>query len=57
MVFFQKTKQYLQSNCGATAIEYALVATGISLAIALGVFTFGGELSVLYDSVLAVFTD
>ena len=39
------------SSCqkGATAIEYALIGTGISLAIIAAVFAFGDEVSAMYD--------
>lgn len=43
-------KAYLENNDGATAIEYGLIAAGISLAIVAVVFTFG-------DQLLAVFTE
>jgi pilus assembly protein Flp/PilA len=39
---------YLSNEDGATAIEYALIAAGISLAIVAGVFTFGDELEELF---------
>jgi len=39
---------YLSNESGATAIEYALIAAGISLAIVAGVFTFGEELETLF---------
>ncbi len=35
---------------GATAIEYGLIAGGISLAIVTAVFLFGDELSGLFDT-------
>jgi len=34
---------------GATAIEYGLIAGGISLAIVAGVFAFGENLETLFD--------
>jgi pilus assembly protein Flp/PilA len=40
---------YISNEDGATAIEYALIAAGISLAIVAAVFTFGDELEVLFD--------
>lgn len=40
---------YLKDENGATAIEYALIAAGISLAIVASVFAFGDELEVLFD--------
>lgn len=36
---------------GATAIEYALIAAGISVAIAATVFVLGGDVLGLYQSV------
>ena len=35
---------------GATAIEYGLIAGGISLAIVAGVFAFGENLETLFDN-------
>ncbi|MCD8566362.1 MAG: Flp family type IVb pilin [Alphaproteobacteria bacterium] len=43
-------KAYLENKSGATAIEYGLIAAGISLAIATIVFTFGGELTTTFTS-------
>lgn len=42
-------KKFIKSEGGATAIEYALIATGISLAIVGVVFAFGEQISDLYD--------
>lgn len=39
---------YLNQEDGATAIEYGLIAAGISLAIVAVVFTFGDDLSSLF---------
>lgn len=36
---------------GATAIEYGLIAGGISLAIVAAVFAFGGSLKSLFSSI------
>ncbi|MFA5593606.1 MAG: Flp family type IVb pilin [Micavibrio sp.] len=41
---------YLKNESGATAIEYALIAAGIGLAIIAGVFTFGTELEGLFNN-------
>lgn len=41
---------YMENEDGATAIEYGLIAAGISLAIVAVVFTLG-------DDLLAIFTD
>lgn len=40
---------YLTNKDGATAIEYGLIAAGISLAIAAVVFTFGDDLEALFS--------
>lgn len=39
---------YLKNEDGATAIEYGLIAAGISLAIVAVVFTFGEDLEQLF---------
>ncbi len=41
---------YLKDVKGATAIEYGLIAGGISLAIVAAVFAFGDSLSSMFDS-------
>ncbi|MDY0028919.1 MAG: Flp family type IVb pilin [Pseudobdellovibrionaceae bacterium] len=40
---------YQAKEDGATAIEYALIAAGIALAIAGAVWAFGGELTSKFD--------
>jgi len=40
---------YVKNEDGATAIEYGLIAAGISLAIAGAVFVFGADLSALFE--------
>jgi pilus assembly protein Flp/PilA len=41
---------YLRDENGATAIEYGLIAAGISLAIVAVVFTFGDQLEITFNS-------
>ena len=43
-------KSYLFCNKAATAIEYALIAAGISMAILGAVALFGGDLGSLFNS-------
>lgn len=43
-------KVYKEHQGGATAIEYGLIAAGISLAIAAVVFAFGEDLTGLFDT-------
>lgn len=45
-----KFQSYIQSEDGATAIEYGLIAGGISLAIVTAVFAFGGSLSGMFGT-------
>ena len=47
MAFIQAYKSDIK---GATAIEYGLIAGGISLAIVAAVFAFGGSLSDIFDT-------
>ena len=44
---------WFQCVDGATAIEYALIAGGISLAIVASVLLFGGDLRSLFETVAA----
>lgn len=41
---------YLRKEDGATAIEYGLIAAGISLAIVAVVFTFGDKLESVFNT-------
>jgi pilus assembly protein Flp/PilA len=41
---------------GATAIEYALIAAGISIAIVVGVTTLGGKLVATWTLVANIFS-
>lgn len=50
-----KQKKFLCSEDGATAIEYGLIAAGISVAIAAAVFALGGTLDTGFDTVRAIF--
>lgn len=40
---------YKSNEDGATAIEYGLIAAGISLAIVVAVFAFGDDLEALFN--------
>lgn len=37
-----------EDRCGATAVEYGLIAAGIALAIVTAVFAIGGELDTFF---------
>jgi pilus assembly protein Flp/PilA len=43
--------RFRADETGATSIEYALIAIGISVAILAGVQAVGGSVSALYDTV------
>ncbi len=43
--------QAFKDQSGATAVEYALIAAGIALAIIVGVGLIGDELAVLFNSI------
>lgn len=40
---------YVKNEDGATAIEYGLIAAGISLAIVAAVYAFGEDLNALFE--------
>ena len=42
-------KTYSKNEEGATAIEYGLIAAGISLAIVAAVYAFGEDLNALFE--------
>jgi pilus assembly protein Flp/PilA len=48
---------YKKDIKGATAIEYGLIAGGISLAIVAAVFAFGGDLKALFSTLADVMAD
>ncbi|MCZ6593184.1 MAG: Flp family type IVb pilin [Alphaproteobacteria bacterium] len=43
--------QAFEDESGATAVEYALIAAGIALAIIAGVGLLGDELALLFNSI------
>ena len=49
-------KSFLANESGATAIEYALIAGGISIAILTTVGLIGGQLNTLFATVVTVIT-
>ena len=52
-----KIKSFIKSENGATAVEYGLIMAGIAVAITLGVFGFGEEMSTMYDSLSALLAE
>ena len=56
ILYFSALKNLLRCETGAMAIEYVLLAAGISLTSLVTVFAFGEELSTLYDGLTGVTT-
>ena len=48
---------YIKNEDGATAIEYGLIAAGISLAIVAVVFTFGDQLTTTFTTMNTAMTN
>lgn len=44
-------KRYLQNEEGATALEYGLIAAGISVAIVAVIFLIGGDLNGFFTTI------
>lgn len=51
-----RVQAYLQSEEGATAIEYGLIAGGISLAIVTALFAFGDQLASVFNTMSTAMT-
>lgn len=52
--FIAGIQAYLKSQEGATAIEYGLIAGGISLGIVAALFAFGDDLARIFTSMAGV---
>jgi pilus assembly protein Flp/PilA len=50
---FQVFRRFLQSQDGATSIEYALIASGLSIVILGAVNTLGGNVNAMWTKVSA----
>ena len=49
-------RRLLSAQGGSTAVEYALIAAGVSIAVVGGVSTLGTQVkTVLYDKLVALF--
>lgn len=49
-----KFKNYLKCENGATAIEYVLLSAGIGVSIMIATYSFGEDISNLFDGLDAV---
>jgi pilus assembly protein Flp/PilA len=52
----QQLKRFCADESGATAIEYAMIASGIGVAISTMVFTLGGKVKTLFTTVSGMFS-
>ena len=50
---FLAMRRFLRDERGATAIEYAMIAAGIAVAIVAAVNALGGSVKGMYDTVAA----
>ena len=48
---FERVRDFLKDDSGATAIEYALIAAGIGSAIVAAVTTLGGNVNLMWTRV------
>ena len=48
----QTIRRFIRDERGATAIEYALIAAGIAVAIASTVMSLGGTVKAMYDRIV-----
>jgi pilus assembly protein Flp/PilA len=51
----QLLRAFFRSEAGATAIEYAIIAGGLSIAIVTAVYSVGSSLNAMFTSVSAGF--
>jgi len=49
--------QFIKNDCGATAIEYGLIAAGIAITISGAVFVFGDDLYNMFFVTLPTILD
>ncbi len=52
----RKFKRFCADESGATAIEYAMIASGIGVAISTMVYTLGGKVKTLFTTVSGMFS-
>jgi pilus assembly protein Flp/PilA len=52
----RQLKRFCADESGATAIEYAMIASGIAVAIMTMVYTLGGKVKTLFTTVSGMFS-
>ena len=53
----QTIRRFVRDERGATAIEYALIAAGIAVAVASTIMSLGGSVQAMYDRIFAAMPD
>jgi pilus assembly protein Flp/PilA len=51
----EQTRRFLAAREGTTAVEYAVIASGIAGALIATVFTLGGTVAGMWTAVAAIF--
>jgi pilus assembly protein Flp/PilA len=51
----RQIKRFCSDESGATAIEYAMIASGIGVAVSTMVYTLGGKVKTLFTTVSSAF--
>jgi pilus assembly protein Flp/PilA len=49
-------RRFAVDDSGATAIEYAMIASGIAVAIAAAITLLGGKVGTMFQTVAAIFS-
>ena len=52
----RQLKRFCADESGATAIEYAMIASGIGVAISTMVYTLGGKVKGLFTTISGMFS-
>ena len=52
----RQLKQFCADESGATAIEYAMIASGIGIAVSTVVYTLGDKVKTLFTTVSGMFS-
>lgn len=56
LIMSRRPRRFMSDESGATAIEYAMIAAGVSIAVATAVTSIGTTMNTLYyDKLLAIF--
>ena len=54
-LLIRRVRRFLRNESGATAIEYAIIATGIAAVLVAAIATLGGKVTDLFTAVKTAF--